>query len=108
MVWPSCDGWPSGPFKAPTPRWEMIHPDKLKGPNSGSSVLLALSKCQNMNVKLKEHHFCSMLKQKLLVSCGAISYIRGFKSFGVPPEDEAEQLSSEGLHLKCSFILTTV
>lgn len=51
-MWPSCDGLPSGPFRAPTPRWEIVHPDKLKGSNPGTSKLLALSKCQNMNVNV--------------------------------------------------------
>lgn len=32
----------------------------------------------------------------------------GFKSFSVPSKAEAEQLSSKGLDLKSSFILTTV
>lgn len=54
---------------------KMVHPDKLKGRSPCTSVFLALSKCQNMNVKLSEHHFCSMLKWKLRVSSGALSFV---------------------------------
>lgn len=41
MVCLSCDGLPSGPFRAPC--CEMVHPDKLKKPNSGPQ----LSECQH-------------------------------------------------------------
>lgn len=78
-MWPSCDGLPNGPFRASTPCWEMVHLDKLTGPNSGTSKLLALSKCQNMNVNLLEHLRCSMLNWKLQVSRGALSFACDFK-----------------------------
>lgn len=83
----------------------MVHPDKLKGPNSGTSMLLALSKCQNMNVKSQEHRFCSMLKWKRQVSCGALSFVC---DFSVLSKDEAQQLDPEGLDEKRSFSLTIV
>lgn len=40
------------------------------------------------------------------MSCGALSFVCGFKR--VPSKDEAAQLSSKGLDLKSSFILTVV
>lgn len=91
MVWPSCGGWPSGPFRTPAPRWEMVHPDKLKGPNAGTSMLLALSKCQKYEGQFAGTSLVQHVKMEAPgVLWRSIIYC-DFKSFREPSKAETEQ-----------------
>lgn len=57
MVWPNCDGWPSGPFRAPTSRWEMLHPKKLTPSyqHARGSVKMSKYECQIVGTSLLQH-----------------------------------------------------
>lgn len=47
---------------------------------------------QKMNVTSLEHHFCSMLKWKLLVSSGDLSFACGFQTLRASSKAESVEL----------------
>lgn len=96
MVWPSCDGLPSGPFRAPTPRREMVHPDNIQPwyQQALGSIKMSKYECQCVETSILQH---VKLDAPGALWCSVICC--DFESFRVPSEDEAELLSSKNLGL---------